>query len=65
MTDGKYRKIDADRGGVVEMATYASRADLTDGWYGLHECPSMVAPDGSRGTNPYAVSTPHADPEYF
>ena len=65
MTDGLYRKIIMDRGGVVEPTTYAARRDLTDAWYGLHECPSMMTPDNMRVRNPYGVSTPEAVPGYF
>ena len=65
MTDGKYRKVVMDRGGVVEGLTYASRECLTDGWYGIHEAQSKVAPDGIRCRTPNTVSTPEARPEYF
>lgn len=65
MTDGKYKKVVMDRGGVVESATYASRRDLSDVWHGIHEAPTMETPDGATTVNPYAVSTPHADPEGF
>lgn len=64
-TDGKYRKVIADRGGVVESCFMQDRADLTDGWYGIHEAPSMTRPDGQRCTNPYSVPTRPASPEYF
>lgn len=64
-TDGKYRKVVADRGGIVESMTYDSRRDLSDTWFGLHECPSMVSPDGSHVVNPYAVRTTHAEPMGF
>ena len=65
MTDGKYRKVIMDRGGVVEAATHASRADLTDGWYGIHEAQSKMTPDNMRVRTPYCIGTPQADPEYF
>ena len=64
-TDGKYRKIVMDRGGVVEDTTYRARCDLTDGWYGIHEAPSKMTPDGMRVRTPYCVSTPGASPEAF
>ena len=65
MTDGKYRKVIADRGGEVEHTFLANREALTDAFYGIHEAPSMVLPDGRVCSNPYAVSTPTPDPEYF
>jgi len=64
-TDGKYRKVIADRGGVVEHTFLANRLDLTGAFYGIHEAPSMVRPDGRHCANPYAVSTPAPDPEYY
>jgi hypothetical protein len=64
-TDGKYRKINADRGGFVEATTSNARRDLTDGWYGLHEAPVMVTPDNRHITDPYAVSMPEAPIAYF
>jgi len=64
-TDGKYKKVIADRGGVVEHTFVADRLDLIDGYYGIHEAPSMVLPDGRVCSNPYAASTPKADPAYF
>jgi hypothetical protein len=65
-TDGKYRKVIADRGGVVERDFVANRADLTNAFYGIHEAPTMEVPGCSRAcSNPYAVSTPVPRPEYF
>jgi hypothetical protein len=64
-TDGKYRKINADRGGIVEDTTSNARRDLTDGWYGLHEAPVMVTPDNRHVSNPYAVTMPGVPIEYF
>ena len=64
MTDGKIRKVIMDRGGVVESATPACRADLTDGWYGIHEAQSKI---DTRTTCASALRTasvpPQADPE--
>jgi hypothetical protein len=65
MTDGKYRKVVMDRGGIVEDATYNSRCDLTDAWYGIHESPTKMTPDNMRVRTPYCVSTPGAVPDYF
>jgi hypothetical protein len=65
-TDGKYRKVIADRGGDVERSFVANRTDLTGAFYGIHEAPVMEMPGCDRAcTNPYAVSTPAPDPEYF
>lgn len=65
MTDGKYRKVVMDRGGEVENLTYESRADLTDGWYGIHEAQEKMTPDGIRCRTVNTVRTPMALPEYF
>ncbi len=64
-TDGKYRKIVMDRGGVVEDTTYRARCDLTDGWYGLHEAAVKVTPDNKLVHTMDYVPTAHADPGYF
>ena len=65
-TDGRYRKVIADRGGNVERTFVADRMDLTGAFYGIHEAPVMQAPGCNRAcTNPYAVSTPEPSPEYF
>lgn len=65
MTDGKYKKVIADRGGEVEHTFVENRRHLIDGYYGVHESPSMMRPDGRQCTNPYAVPMPEADPAYF
>lgn len=65
-TDGKYRKVIADRGGEVERTFVGNRTDLVGGFYGIHEAPVMEMPGCTRAvSNPYAVSTPMPDPEYF
>lgn len=64
-TDGKYKKVIADRGGDVEQTFTGNRTDLTNAYYGIHESPAMYRPDGRLCTNPYAVSTPCPSPEYF
>lgn len=65
-TDGKYRKVIADRGGEVEQTFMDNRRDLTGAFYGIHEAASMAVPGCSRSAaNPYAVSTPMPEPEYF
>jgi hypothetical protein len=57
-TDGKYKKVIRDRDGVVEPATYESRADLNDGYFGIHEKKVKVAPDGLLHATPNFVPTP-------
>lgn len=64
-TDGKYKKVIADRGGDVERTFVQDRTDLVGGFYGIHEAPVMRRPDGHACVNPYAVSTPCPSPEYF
>jgi hypothetical protein len=57
-TDGKYKKIIRDRDGVVEAATYETRADLNDQWFGIHEKRVKVAPDGLLHATPEFVVNP-------
>lgn len=48
MSDGKYKKIIANRGGIVEKnLAYASREDLSDTYYGIHEDDIKSLPDGT------------------
>lgn len=48
MSDGKYKKICPNRGGVTEdRLLYAERADLYDVYYGIHETPDKRLPDGT------------------
>ena len=60
MTDGKYKKVITDRGGVVERMTYLERQDLADVWHGIHEEPDKVLPDGLLQHTPNFVATPVA-----
>jgi hypothetical protein len=60
MTDGKYKKVITDRGGVVEGTTYQDRMLLADVWHGIHEAPVKVLPDGLRTSTPNFVATPAA-----
>jgi hypothetical protein len=60
MTDGKYKKVITDRGGVVEATTYTDRQDLADVWHGIHEAPVKVRPDGLPTQTPNFVATPPA-----
>jgi hypothetical protein len=57
-TDGKYKKVVTDRDGVVEGATYESRADLNDQWYGIHEKKVKVTPDSLLHATPNYVGNP-------
>ncbi|WNI17576.1 hypothetical protein [Actinacidiphila sp. ITFR-21] len=58
LTDGAYKKVVTDRGGVVEAATYAVRRDLDDRWHGIHEAPVKHLPDGRPVSTPNFVPTP-------
>ena len=57
MTDGKYKKVVRDRGGVVEASTYTERADLNDRYFGIHEKQVKVAPDGLLHATPDFTKT--------
>ncbi len=65
MTDGKYKKGITDRGGEVENGTWRSRADLIGGFYGIHEAPEKVTPDGLVVRTRNTVHTPCPEPEFF
>ncbi|WP_406362530.1 hypothetical protein [Streptomyces sp. NBC_01579] len=58
LTDGAYKKVVQDRGGVVETTTYGVRRDLNDLWFGIHEAPVKHTPDGWPVTTPNCVATP-------
>ncbi|MFE5853243.1 hypothetical protein ACFQ61_08475 [Streptomyces sp. NPDC056500] len=58
VTDGAYKKVVRDRGGVVEPTTYLVRRDLEDRWYGIHESPVKHTPDGRSVSTPNYVETP-------
>lgn len=46
MSDGKYKKICPNRGGITESdLAAAERWDLDDVWYGIHEAPVKRLPD--------------------
>uniref|UniRef100_A0AAU3I6B7 Uncharacterized protein n=1 Tax=Streptomyces sp. NBC_01393 TaxID=2903851 RepID=A0AAU3I6B7_9ACTN len=59
-TDGKYKKLVADRGGlgVANSDTIRARVDLNDTWYGRHEDLVKVRPDGKAVHTPNYVQTP-------
>lgn len=54
-TDGKYKKIVANRDGVVDPATYENRVDLNNNWFGLTEKKVKVTPDGLLHATPRYV----------
>jgi hypothetical protein len=54
-TDGKYKKIVANRDGEIDPATYENRADLSHQWYGLVEKKIKVTPDGLLHATPRYV----------
>lgn len=60
MTDGSYKKVVQNRGGVVSPKTYEARGDLNDAYYGIHEKAAKVLPDGLVHSTPYYVATPPA-----
>lgn len=62
MTDGKYKKVVNNRGGQVQLTTTESRDDLKDVWYGIHEQPAKVRPDGKTVGTPNFVHTAPAEP---
>lgn len=51
-TDGTYKKVVRDRGGVVEATTYEQRQDLSDTWFGIHETALKNLGDGTRRSTP-------------
>lgn len=58
-TDGAYKKVITDRGGIVEDATWNARRPLYDPWYGIHETPNKMAGDNVAGPTPNYVPTPN------
>jgi phage tail protein X len=64
MSDGTYKQVSRDRGGVIEPATYAARKGLSDIWYGIHEATIKELPDALPAHTPTTVSTLPASPPY-
>ncbi len=58
-TDGAHKKVIRDRGGigVTDTLTVRTRADLSDVWYGIHEQPVKLRPDGKPVHTPNFVPT--------
>jgi hypothetical protein len=49
MTDGKYKKLTPNRGGVTENELRArTLRDLDDVWFGYHETPAKALPDSTH-----------------
>lgn len=57
-TDGKYKKIETDRGGVVGIETWESRRDLSQRDFGMQEVKEKVLPDNSIHVTPDYIATP-------
>lgn len=51
-TDGKYKKINPNRDGQVDPATYENRMDLNNNWFGVTEKKVKVTPDGLLHATP-------------
>jgi len=60
MTDGKYKKVNPNRGNA-EPTTYQARKHLIDRNFGIHEAPTKVHADGLEHATPGYVPTPEAD----
>lgn len=58
LTDGGHKKVVRDRGGNIDPATYAARADLHDTWHGVHEKQFKHRPDVGVVRTPNYVPTP-------
>jgi hypothetical protein len=58
MSDGLYKKVETDRGGVVGSETWESRRHLSQRDYGIQEAKEKVLPDGSVHITPGYVETP-------
>jgi hypothetical protein len=63
LTDGRYKKVVTDRGGLVEDGFWENRKHLSVKMYGIVEAPTKVLPgaNGMEVTTPYTVPT--KDPE--
>jgi hypothetical protein len=57
-TEGTYKTVIRNRGGVVEGLTQESRQQLSDVWFGIHEAPLKRRPDGPLVHTPYYRWTP-------
>ena len=57
MTDGTYKQVNRDRGGVIEPTTLAARDELNDVYYGIHEIAVKDTPDGLKAATPTFAAT--------
>jgi hypothetical protein len=57
MAEGKYKRVNSNRGGVVEPTTARNRTNLSDTWWGVHEAAEKVLPDGTVHSTPDYVPT--------
>jgi hypothetical protein len=57
-TDGSYKKIVRDRGGIVEQTAYEERRTLSDVFFGIHEARTKALGDGTYHDTPNFESTP-------
>jgi hypothetical protein len=57
-TDGKYKKVNPDRDGVVDPVTAENRLDLSDQRFGVREKRVKVTPDGLLHVTPNYVDNP-------
>lgn len=56
-TDGKYKKVIQNRGGLIDLFSAVDKAGLDDQWYGIHEKKIKVGPSGRMGQTPNYVNT--------
>lgn len=61
MTDGTYKKVVQNRGGLVEEGFWLARKQLSTKGYGIVESPTKVLANGDEISTPYTVAT--KDPE--
>ncbi len=58
LSDGKYKKIEMDRGGIVAPETWEARRDLSKSKYDIAEAKSKVLGDGTIHVTPdYVTNT--------
>lgn len=57
-TDGSWKKLVRDRGGIVEPTTYAERSQLSDTYFGIHEARVKTLGDGTAHSTPDYGPTP-------
>ena len=62
MTDGTFKKVVRDRGGIVEPDFWTARRQLSVKLYGIVESPEKVCPCCNNAVHtPYTIAT--QDPE--